>query len=76
MLPAMAEWAGPMSGAAPSGREILFEFTQVGSAIRAVAIDSRTGIEVSIMGPVNAARADLQQILLRKLKARIDSSTR
>jgi hypothetical protein len=65
-----------MGGAAPSGREILFEFTIVGAAIRAVAIDSVTGIEVSIMGPANAARADLQQLLLRKLKARIDSQVR
>lgn len=76
MLPRIAGRAGAMSGAAPSGREILFEFTQVGSAIRAVAIDSVTGIEVSIMGPANAARADLQQLLLRKLKARIDSAAR
>jgi hypothetical protein len=65
-----------MGGATPSGREILFEFTVVGATVRAVAIDAETGMEVSIMGPANASRADLQQLLLRKLKARIDSAAR
>ena len=65
-----------MSAATPSGREILFEFTPVGTSLRAVAIDAQTGIEVSIVAPAGTARADLQRLLLRKLKRRIDSGSR
>lgn len=65
-----------MSAATPPGREILFEFTPVGASLRAVAIDAQTGIEVSIVAPAGTARADLQRLLLRKLKRRIDSGSR
>ena len=55
-----------------SGREILFEFQVIGSTVKVTAIDSVTGTEVSIMGPANASRADLQRVALAKLKARLD----
>ena len=35
------------------------------------AIDAVTGIEVTVIGPVKAARADLQRLALRKLQARL-----
>ena len=41
-------------------REVLFEFTAIGGAMRVAAIDAETGIEVVVMGPTHASRADLQ----------------
>ena len=55
-------------------REVLFEFTAIGTVVKVAAIDAETGIEVSVMGPVNASRADLQKLALAKLRKRLDSS--
>ena len=52
-------------------RDVYFEFTVVGAAVRVSAIDSATGIEVVAMGPASASQADLQQLALAKLKARL-----
>ncbi len=52
-------------------REVLFEFKQVGSVVRVAAIDSVSGLEVTVMGPVTASRSDLQKLALGKLKARL-----
>jgi len=52
-------------------RDVYFEFTVVGAAVRVSAIDSVTGIEVVTMGPASASQADLQQLALAKLKARL-----
>jgi hypothetical protein len=55
----------------PPDREIYFEFIAIGSAVKVVAIDSRTGVEVSITGPANAPRSELQRIALQKLRAKL-----
>ena len=47
----------------PNGREVLFEFTAIGTVVKVAAIDAATGIEVSVMGPVHASRADMQNSL-------------
>ena len=52
-------------------REVYFEFTTVGAAVKVVAIDSETAIEVSVMGPASASQADMKQLGMRKLKARL-----
>jgi hypothetical protein len=52
-------------------REVYFEFTVIGPAVKVVAIDSLTAIEVSITGPAHAPRAELQRVALQKLKARL-----
>jgi len=52
-------------------REVLFEFTAVGAVMKVAAIDAATGIEVTVMGPVHAARADLQKLALAKLRRRL-----
>jgi hypothetical protein len=57
--------------ALPERREILFEFTAVGAVTKVVAIDAETGIEVMVMGPTHASRADLQKLALAKLKRRL-----
>ena len=56
----------------PSDREeVYFEFVAIGNVVKVTAIDARTGTEVSAMGPASARQADLQQLALQKLKARI-----
>ena len=55
----------------PEEREVYFEFIAVGNAVKVTAIDSLTGIEVSTMGPATAARMDLKQLALQKLRARL-----
>ena len=48
----------------------------IGASVRVSAIDSVTGTEVVVMGPASAAQADLQQLVLRKLKARLAREAR
>ncbi|ARQ01552.1 DUF6898 family protein [Pseudorhodoplanes sinuspersici] len=55
-------------------RETLFEFTVVGAVMKVAAIDAVTGIEVTVMGPTHASRADLQKLALAKLKKRLFAS--
>jgi hypothetical protein len=50
---------------------VYFEFTAIGAVVKVVAIDARTGTEVSVMGPSNAVQADLERLALQKLKARL-----
>jgi hypothetical protein len=52
-------------------RKVFFEFIVIGAAVKVVAIDAATGTEVSVIGPVNAAQADLEQLAVGKLKARL-----
>ena len=54
-----------------SEREVYFEFTAVGTVMKVAAIDAETGLEVTVMGPVNASRADLQKLALGKLRNRL-----
>ena len=55
-------------------REVLFEFTAVGTVMKVAAIDAETGIEVMVMGPSHASRADLQKLAMAKLKKRLAGS--
>jgi hypothetical protein len=57
--------------AEPGEREVYFEFVVIGNAVKVVAIDSVTAIEVSVIGPASASQADLQQLALQKLRARL-----
>jgi hypothetical protein len=52
-------------------REVYFEFTSIGGAVKVVAIDAATGTEVTVMGPATAAQSDLERLALGKLKARL-----
>jgi hypothetical protein len=52
-------------------REVYFEFIAIGNVVKVTAIDSVTGIEVSAMGPTRASKADLKQLALQKLRARL-----
>ena len=57
------------SGNGPS--EVYFEFVAIGSAMRVCAIDAASGIEVIVVGPASAARMDLEQLALAKLRSRL-----
>ena len=54
--------------------EVYFEFAAIGRSVKVTAIDAASGIEVSVVAPATAARADLQQLALRKLEARLRKS--
>ena len=42
--------------------------------VKVAAIDAETGVEVTVMGPVHASRADLQKLALAKLRRRLERS--
>lgn len=48
-------------------REIYFEHIMIGNAVKVSAIDSSSGLEVSISGPRNTSPKDLERIALQKL---------
>ena len=62
--------------AADDPREVYFEFVSIGTSVKVVAIDAATGTEVSVIGPVGAAQADMQRLALGKLKARLAREAR
>lgn len=47
---------------------VIIEFQVVGNVVKVSAIDIRTGIEASIVGPANHPEALLKANALRKLK--------
>jgi len=51
--------------------QVYFEFVAIGSSVKVMAIDAATGTEVSVIGPANAAQADLERLAVAKLKARL-----
>lgn len=51
--------------------KVYFEITIIGGSAKVVAVDARTGIEVSTIGPARASRVDLKKLALAKLKARM-----
>jgi len=48
-------------------REVYFEFIPVGTTVKVCAIDAKTGIEVSIVGPAHYGSAHLKRTAARKL---------
>lgn len=47
---------------------MIFEFSAIGNSVKVSAIDSQTGTEVSIVGPVNAGEAALRNNAMAKLR--------
>lgn len=48
-------------------REIIFEFHQIGKAVKVSAIDVATGVEVAIVGDPGAGEETLKRTAMRKL---------
>jgi hypothetical protein len=55
----------------PDLGEVFLEFYPIGATLKVSAIHAATGIEVSAVGPANAARHDLQRLALGKLRQRL-----
>lgn len=51
--------------------QVYFEITIIGVSAKVTAVDANTGIEVAVITPAGASRADMQRLALAKLKARI-----
>jgi hypothetical protein len=48
-------------------REILFELTRIGNAVKVTAVDAATGVEASIVGAPTMGEEMLKRNALRKL---------
>jgi len=48
-------------------REIIFEFVQIGNALKVTAVDTATGTEVSMVGDPAASETTLKRLALQKL---------
>jgi|TARA_Y100001933_G_scaffold218213_1_gene226238 hypothetical protein len=59
-----------VTASGPRG-EVYFEFQALGRQVKVTAIDAGSGVEVVVIGPVQASRADLQQLAMRKLQRRL-----
>ena len=57
-----------------SGREVLFEFVQLGQQMRVAAIDSETGAEVVVIAPLSATPTQMQQLALAKLRKKLSAA--
>ena len=52
-------------------KEYYLEFYPLGNLMKVSAIDPATGQEAVIMGPINAAKSDLQKLAIQKLEYQI-----
>lgn len=50
------------------GKEVLLEFQRIGNAVKVVAVDPESLIEVTIMGPSGAGEEALTRVAVRKLE--------
>lgn len=63
-IPDGAKGAGMTGGR----REAIVEFHRVGNAVKVSAVDTATGVEVSIVGPAESGEETLKRTALRKLE--------
>ena len=47
--------------------EVLFEYIQMGNAMRVSAIDAATGTEVTVQAPLTLSPLEMQKLALNKL---------
>ena len=57
-----------MSRDRPRQGEVYLEFIPLGNMVKVNAVDARTGEEVSIAGPRDAPRAELERTAVAKLR--------
>ena len=80
-MPSSKSGRDSISGAPPKGQEpqgqkpqgqaggrVFFEFMAAGASMRVTAIDERSGLEATIVGPANGGRAALERAALSKLR--------
>lgn len=59
------------SATTPQKGEVYLEYQVVGTSQKVSAIDSRTGLEVSVTGPANAPRQQITRIAVQKLQRKL-----
>lgn len=64
-----------MTGGSDQDHGVIFEFIPLGNAVKVSAVDTATGVEVSIVGPASATRDQLETVALKKLRWRIEADT-
>jgi hypothetical protein len=47
---------------------IYFEFTYQGAYVKVAAIDADTGLEISLVGPIDTPQSELERLALKKLE--------
>lgn len=52
--------------------QVYFEARVMGNSVRMSAICAKTGVEVFVVGPRNAADSHLKQLALRKLERKLE----
>jgi len=50
-----------------TGREVLVEFQQIGNAVKVTAMDTKSMVEVSIIGPATAGEEILKRNVINNL---------
>lgn len=50
-----------------TGREVLVEFQQIGNAVKVTAMDTKSMVEVSIMGPATGGEDILKHNVINNL---------
>jgi hypothetical protein len=60
---------------AATGNQVIFELTRIGAYLKCSAVDSVTGIEVSVSGPATEPEG-LKRVALAKLKRAVDTASR
>ena len=50
-----------------TGREVLVEFQQIGNAVKVTAMDTKSMVEVSVMGPDTAGEGTLNRNVINNL---------
>ena len=56
--------------------KILFEFIPQGRFMKVSAVDPKTGVEVSIVGPLTASQEYLERLAVQKLERKLSVSYR
>lgn len=51
-----------------SGRAVLFEFIRIGAYVKVIAVDERTGTEVSVVGDPSRSSDYLKRVAMQKLQ--------
>lgn len=51
---------------------VYLEYIRIGQQLKINAIDETTGIEVSVFGPLQGSRTELQTIAVKKLQRRLE----
>lgn len=51
--------------------DVYYQFINIGNSIKVIAIDEKTGVEISLVGSRNAHQSHLQQIAYQKLEKKL-----